>query len=567
MKKIQTYFVVSVILVCSQLLRYTYLIGQTSKTTPADTSKKTAQKLQPQEDRPKLELPDVLIYGTDRSVRVSGDKLDRSHEDVKLVAPIIKYQAATSESKVENHKDYFQSQKKGIDSRTVLQMDAGRFQQFNIEASQWRETKNYNYSLRGSYERSNGQYENSQYYQGSIKAQLGIRLSSNFIISSRGNFRLFDYGLYGAQYENLQRKTNGGKIKIDAHWSITAEQSADFSVYFQQNHCKDDDANNYRSKLIERNIELFSNYDIKFRSIPIFIRGLYEYQKLNKVTIDSVNSQKYIQLKSWSSFKVKQYFIIKPGILFEHLDLNNSFSAYQFSPDIEIIVTPITKFGILLKGTRGYYPVNYANFCEKNPFISHETDFIPVKKELELKLGFEFHPASGVSLGSEVIRQNWKNYAFWSREAEVGLFQLSFLEKVTLTVFNFQSQFTISPKIKFDAGVQINFDSIENDSLAINDNYIPYLERFRFPFNFEYKINETTQALLTFLWIGPRYVDLNNDEKLSNFGLLSFHFEKQLIKNLSVFVEGNNLLNQKYELWQKYPGMGFYFEVGMKGNW
>jgi len=556
-----------VILICYKLLPYNYLYAQARKTTLPDTSKKTAQKLQPKEEQPKLELPDVLIYGTDSSVRIFGNKLDRTNEDVKLVAPIIHYQPMTKELEIENHKGYFQSQKKCIDSRTILQLDAGRYLQFNIETGRWKEAENYNYSVLGNYERSNGQYENSQYYQGSIKAQLGFRLTPNFIISSRGNFRLFEYGLYGAQLNDLQRKINGGKIKIDALWSIATEQSVDFSVYYQQNSCKDGDADNYKSKLVERNIGLFSTYQIKYRSIPIFIRGFYEYQKLNDATIDSATSQKYLQLKSWLSLKFKQYFIIKLGILFENINLSNSFSKYQFSPDIEIIATPTTKLGIVLKGTGGYYPLNYSNLCEQNPFISHEIHFYPMKKELELKFGIEYNPSSSVSLSSEVFRQNWKNYAFWSREAKIGLFQLNSFEKIALTIVNFQTRFTITPKLKLDAGVQINFDQIKDDSLAKSGNHLPYLEKLRFPFNFEFKINETTQALMTFLWIGSRYVRTTDNEKLSKFGLLSLHFEKQFYKNISVFVEGNNLLNQKYEFWQNYRGMGFYFEAGVKGNW
>jgi len=544
-----------------------FLYAQTKKTTLPDTTKKATQKLQRKQDLPKLELPDVIIYGTDRAIRVSGDKLNRPDEDIKLVAPKINYQPLTKDLQLQNHKGYFQSQQRSIHSKTMLQLDAGRYQQLNIEASRWNEAEQYNYSVQASYERSNGQFKNSQYYQGSIKGQLGICLSPNFIISSRGKFRLFDYGLYGAQFENLQRKTSDGKLKIDAQWSISAEQSANFSVYLQQNNCKDNNASNYQSKLITRNIGLISLYQTKYRSIPFFIRGLYEYQKLNKVTLDAINSQQYIQIKSWSSFKIKKFLIIKPGILFENLDLSDSFSAYQFSPDVEMIVTPIRKLGIVLRGTRGYYPFHYTDLCERNSFVCHKINFIPITKELELKLGIEYHPSSTVSLTGEVTRQNWRNYAFWSREEETGLFQLTSLNKAILTIINFQSRFTISPKLNFNAGIQINFDTIKSDSLAINDNHLPYLQRLILPFNFEYKINESMKTLLSFLWIGPRYLDLTNDEQLSTFGLLSLYFEKQFHKNISVFVEGNNLLNQKYEFWQHYPAMGLYFEAGLKGSW
>jgi outer membrane receptor protein involved in Fe transport len=244
--------------------------------------------------------------------------------------------------------------------------------------------------------------------------------------------------------------------------------------------------------------------------------------------------------------------------------VNDSLSQYLVSPDIEIIAMSTPKFGVLLKASREYLPINYTEICEKNPFISSKTNFVPMKKEMELKLGIEYKFSSQLSLNGEIIRQSWKKYAYWYREPKIGLFQLNSLNKATLTILNFQSKFTFSSKLNVDAGIQINFDSSKDDSVT---NHLPYLERFRIPFNLEYKIDKTTQASLTIQLIGPRYADLKNNEKLSSIGLLSVYLEKQLIKNISVFVEGNNLTNQKYEIWQKYPSMGFYFGAGLRGSW
>ncbi len=563
MKKLETYLIVILVLICCQFLVTTSLHSQT-KTTLPDTTKKPTQKLEPKEEKPKLELPDVLIYGTDRSIRVTGDKLEKSQEDAKLIAPTINYEPLTKDLNLENNKNYFDSQEKSLGSRTLVQLDVGKYQQFNFKAGQWEETQNYNYSIFGKYDRSNGQYDNSQYYQGAIQGQFGFRVSPNFVISTQGKFRLYDYGLYGAEIENLRRKKSGGKIKIDAQWSISAEQSADFSIYFQQNNCKDKDGIDYSSKLEQRGIGLVSLYQTKYRSIPIFVRSLYEYQRLDQFIADSIRTQNYFQLKSWTSFKIKNYLIIKPTILFENLDVNDSLSQYLVSPDIEIIAMSTPKFGVLLKASREYLPINYTEICEKNPFISSKTNFVPMKKEMELKLGIEYKFSSQLSLKGEIIRQSWKKYAYWYREPKIGLFQLNSLNKATLTILNFQSKFTFSSKLNVDAGIQINFNSSKDDSIT---NHLPYLERFRIPFNLEYKIDKTTQASLKIQLIGPRYADLKNNEKLSSIGLLSVYLEKQLIKNISVFVEGNNLTNQKYEIWQKYPSMGFYFGAGLRGSW
>lgn len=567
MKKPGTCFSFSVILAFCIILCHHFLFAQTKKTTLPDSSKRSAQKIQPGEKPAKLELPDVIIYGSDRATRISGDKLNKPDEEIKLIAPKINYQPLSTDLQLQNHKGHFQAQPRKIHSRTMLQLDAGRYQQLDLEANRWKEAEKYNYSLQGKYERSNGQFNNSHYAQALIKGQVGFRLSPSFIISSQAEVRLFDYGLYGALDDKLKRETRGAKAKFDARWFISATQAANFSVYFQQNNFSDDNGENYHSKFITRDFGITSHYQTRFRSIPVFVRGLFERQKLNHVSADTINTQKYFQVKSWSSFKVTNYFIIKPGILFENFDLSDSFAASQFSPDIEIIATPTKNFGILLSGTRNYHPIHLPQLIEMNLFNSHQLRFMPTKKELELKFSAEYNPTSTVSITGAVFRQNWKNYAFWSRQPETGLFQLSSLQKVTRTVVNFMGRFNLSPAFKFDAGVQMNFDSGENDSLVTFNNHLPYLERIKFPFHLEYEINKTTNASVSFLWIGPRYVALNTDEKLSKFGLLSLYVAKQFHKNIAVFIEGNNLFNQDYEMWQNYPAMGLYFGMGLKGNW
>ncbi len=561
------HLIVCIILVVGQLLSSDFLYPQTGKTTPPDTTKRSAQKLQPEEAKTKLELPDVIIYGTDRSVRQSGDKIEKPYEDAKLIAPVINYQSLTQDLKLENQKGYFESQKKNIGYKTMFLVDAGIYQQLNFEAGHWREAENYNYSVHGKYDRSDGQYDNSQYYQGSIQAQLGVRMSPGFVLSSQGNFRLSDYGLYGAFLEDLQREKSGGKINVDAQWSLTDERSTELSTYFLQSNFTDTDDNDYSDKSRQLMIGLVSSYQAQYCSIPIFVRSLYEYQSLKNVTVDSANSQYILQLKTWASVKFKKYFIIKPGIFFENLDVNDSLSKYQIWPNLEIIAMPVPRVGLLFKVSKEFSPINYADFFEKNPFLSHETNFMPMRRELELRAAIEYNASARLSMNTEFIRQNWKDYAYWFRESSIGLFQLRSIDKVTLNILNFQSRFKLSAKANFDAGIQIHFDEINKDSLSKIGDDLPYLERFRIPFNLEYKIDQSTQARLSFVLVSPRYADLSNAEKLSSFGLLSVHLERQLFKNISAFIEGNNLLNQKYELWQKYPGMKLFIAAGLRGNW
>jgi len=553
--------------VANILLSNHSLKSQTKTVSPPDTSKRSVQKPKPKEDQPKLELPDVLIYGIDRAVRVTGEKKESFQKDIKLIAPTVTYQPLTSELNLKSQKSYFQARRQAKESRTKIQLDGGRYQQFDAIFGHWKEAEGYNYILEANYGRSNGQYQNSQYTQGLVKGQIGVNLTQQFVLTSQGNYQLLDYGLYGAQLENLKRKIDGGSAKVDALLSSSVDQSTELSLDLQQKKYKDDVADSTKAELKERNIGLLGTFKTELGSTPLFLRASYDYHKLNYQDSTATNSQKYLLAKMWLAFVLKQRVIIKPGFQIENLKISDAFSKNKISPYLEIIAMPSTSLGLLLRGSRGYAPVSYTERWEENPYLSHQVNFIPTEKEIDLKFEIDFHPSSKVTLIGDVKREDWKNYPYWYYEPAIGNFQLAPLEKLTLIIGSFEGKLHFSEKISFNAGVQIAFDSIKDDSLTSQTANLPYLEKLKFPLKFEYQISKNTKSELNFVWIGPRYFKLTSDEKLSKHGLLSLQVENQFQDHIGFYVKGNNLLDQNYELWEKYPGMGLYFELGLRGSW
>ena len=204
---------------------------------------------------------------------------------------------------------------------------------------------------------------------------------------------------------------------------------------------------------------------------------------------------------------------------------------------------------------------------KNNPFITSEFEILPFKKRLELLLGGEYRLTSNINFKSELTRTDWNNYAYWSRDKTTGLFQLNQLNNVVLLSWNFISEIDLSTALKFKAGLRLTVDSIKKDSLYNDKTNIPYLEKISIPISFAYNIGKTTDAAINFDWVGPRKISLTGENELPGYGLLSLRLQKRVFKNYSVFISGQNLLNQKYERWENYPGRGIYFETGLRGNW
>jgi len=89
----------------------------------------------------------------------------------------------------------------------MLQLNYGKFQQLESLAGWWQETDKINFGMHGRYSRSKGQFKNSQFELGQLNAQVGGGISKDLTFKTKGSFKYFDYGLYGAEMNNLQRKT------------------------------------------------------------------------------------------------------------------------------------------------------------------------------------------------------------------------------------------------------------------------------------------------------------------------------------------------------------------------
>ncbi len=561
-------FVTIFLLVCPCWVNFNHvwLFAQT-QTSVADTTKKPDQKLTPASEPAPLELPDVLIYGSDRSLRISGDKLTQPWDDAKAIAPRISYQPLTDNSELANRKNHVQSSTRAIRSRTLAQIDVGRFQKFNIVAGHWQEIRDYHFGFHGTYNRSSGQYPNSQFAQGALHAQFGFPIQPQISFASEVDWHRANYGLYGSIVDRLHRTKTGGALKLGSQWTIDTNRSAAFDFTYQQTNYRDRNGDSYDRNGLQRHIELGGIYQTLYWGIPAQWRAGYQFQMLRPDGTDSINTKNYFYLGATCSYTIKHYVTIQPSLLFENLDVNDSLSAYQLWPSLELVAMPMSQLGLRLKFSKELSPYNYAELIEKNPFLSLQTMFVPMRNELELRLGAEFVPAPKLSLTAELIRQNWRSFGYWARDAESGLMQLGAIDRVRLTTLKAQGRFRASPRAIIDAGVQLQFEKIHHDSTAHFGDRIPYLERLRVPLNCEYQIDHSTKAQLSLTVTSPRYADRTNIKKLAGLVLVSGRCDKQVLKHIAAYAEINNLFNQKYQLWENYPGLGFYVEIGLKGNW
>jgi len=470
------------------------------------------------------------------------------------------------ESNLTDQKFYLQQSQAGARSKKMFQFDFGKFQQVNASAGWWQETDRLNFGLVGGYSRSDGQFQNSQFSNGKISGQVGGQISPDLTIKAKGNYRIFDYGLFGAEINDLKRKNQGSSINISGQWNGEKNQSAKVEVFRNNKNFNDKDSTSTATEFSDSEFGLNANYKTKIKTTNVSISGYYYHNNFDNNLLKTSEIQNYFLLKPEVTYAIKQQFIFRAGLVFQDLEIGDLISETLFSPEVEIIFTPSQKVGFNVKASRGFTPMNYYSWWQKNPFITNQFSPLVMKKNSEVQFGVEYSPSTSVTFKTNLNRQVWGNYAYWSRNS-IGLFQLNRLDNVSLYNWNLLTEYNITSNLKLEAGLRMIFDSIEDDTLSVSGGGLPYQEKLYCPINLNYQINQSFSAAILFSWIGPRKISFLSDDEFAGFGLLSVELQKELFDHFSIHLAGKNLLNQKYFLWQNYQEMGIYFEVGFKGNW
>lgn len=559
MVRLRRFEISLVVFLLISLLALIPIYSQNKKSVLPDTTKKTAQ------NTTRLNLPDVIIYGEDKAIRKAGEKINRLHERAKLIAPDVDFIHIQKSSFVDQ-KSSFPGRIEKSGSRKRLQLSYGRFQEINLKAGWWQEHSKFHFSGSGEYSRSSGQYENSQYSKNNFESNFGTNLTNELALNSQLGIELLNYGIYGAQINGLKRNASNISFHLDNRWMESGNQSLFTSFHFRNSRFQDEGLNFKKSDLNEQQFGIEVNYHLKYRTAYFFIKTFYNHYDLQ--TTDGENlSQNYFRINPSLVFPLAKYLSFNLGIIYEDMEAQPSFSRSRLSPEIQVIFTPLNSLGVKFRGSRGFIPVKFSQWWERNLFISQNFGQTPIIRQYEFNLAVEYFPGTFLSVKSEFNRQRLKQGVYWKRNSESGLFELQRLDCYDVTEWRTTARLNISSKIVLEGGIIYTFDSIKDDSLQSQSPHLPYTEKISLPVNLKYRLNNTFLASIHFKLVGPRHVSLISDETLRGYGLFSIELEKRIYNYFSTYLVGNNLLNQDYQLWQGYPAMGIHLTLGIQANW
>lgn len=519
----------------------------------SDQDQKTDEERDQKESESNLNLPDVIIYGEEKSVKKTGRKIKAKEENVNLLDNDVKYHPSIYQPKLSPNKLFLSDEQKQSQISNIATFKFGSFNTPYLMLKRSQESEYYDYSASGTYQHSDGQFDNSQFSIGEANLQFDLNINPEFETTLAGNVYYSEYGLHGANIAGLKRKLTFGIAKFYSQWFLSSSSTASIDILLRQ--FNSSDKTSAKSKLDEQTAGITGNFNRKFENYLLSVNAHYFH--------NSYRANEYFNLNAGLTFPFSHFFSLNSSIAVEKVTSQHE----RLSPSLKLIFTPNARLGLSLKGSRYFNPQYCYDLWHQNPYISNNLNLIPENIKFDFTIDAEYRVLNELIVDAQISRRWIDDYSYWQREMITGVFELNQLNNIAITQlsggvrYNFADRFVIHSQLSFF------IDTIDNDSLAAADFAIPYLEAFRATTRLQTIFRRSILFEINSAWIGRRYTTLTKDNKLDDFFFIEIKVEKQMNSYLNILLGCKNLLNSEYDLWENYREMGLRFFIGLEGKW
>lgn len=279
----------------------------------------------------------------------------------------------------------------------------------------------------------------------------------------------------------------------------------------------------------------------------------------------NMTQYKPADVKSFSNniYSVNGAFLLKTPDLFLQLGILPTWDNKLFNtlPDIRVDYRVQEEKFVVTAGWIGYYiKNNYQNLAAINPFLSQPiTQFNT--RVYERYAGIKGSVANHFNYNLKLGNIEYNNMAlFVNDSAKQRIFHV--VKENKLKALQFRSELGYVVQDKFNLAVALNYYSYY--SIQTQDkpwHLIPIELNASLRFQ---PVKDVWIKSDLFAWRGPKYqTPEKNAFRLDGAVDLNAGVEFKATKMINVFANFNNILNRKYQRWNRYESLGFNFLGGV----
>jgi hypothetical protein len=312
---------------------------------------------------------------------------------------------------------------------------------------------------------------------------------------------------------------------------------------------------------VNAGIELAKGFNL-FRDFPPSVIGLdLGLDYFNRKDSSNTNSPMYFNARPWVDLNFDQYRLnIGVQLVFE----NDSSSSFYFIPVVSGEITLIPGSLKVFAELKGDYELNsFRSFARENPFIVSDPEIRNTLSRIGFGGGIAGN-AGGFNYYARAYYRNVKDMAFYVNDTSLLL--LNRFE----VIYDDVNEFSLE--------VGGGYDIPKTMHVLLSGAFYGYNMKneikpwhkpsFRVTLDGSYTFLEKYTIDAAIFLVGPapyRYFDagqLSSGQLDTRFDL-NAGFNYQHNQYFSAFLKLNNILNQGYELWYRYPTQGFQVMAGL----
>ncbi len=529
----------------------------------------------------RLEIPEVLIFGKDRSIRVPTTKRTELESNAILPLDLDINRGQKSEPSSIDEDQIPDKVLTSLNHSSQVELRYGTYNSPFLSANHWHQFNKTSFDIEGMFEKSDGQYRNSQFENWMISFSAVYEFNFRNKIYAGGSFRSFDYGLWASSVDH-KREWNQSQFRVG--YNGTINESTQYELRFSQVKSPiESDIDQLPDSLSQINnreknreisaklIRIWNNMEISFQAVTYTNKLDANINRIISIpNLGYINSISKLNINV--ARQISQNGFIRAGLDYQFYDLDSlGISDNRFNPVFEFTWNASSKVKF-----SGFYKsfwrlTTRQQLLEINPASDLQLTDSPIediKSSAGVGLQWQMNPLSSLSLSYNY--QDIENLQAWmvpDNSDPFTLFRIRTFPKAHLSLFKLEFAYGNLAPYRIRSTILISGSSIDDfgNTLPADpaERKIPYLEDVKFPVEFEYRLNTNVIASVTGDYLSSRVFSLSQPVLGKSFLRLNARINYKKDK-FELYILSTNILDQKYQIWQNYMENGIQIFSGLK---
>ena len=529
-------------------------------TLPSDTLTDAAsRKLDAEAGR--IELPEVVVLGQDRTVRQVVSKRGTPGDKPRLLVP--EYTPLSLFARRDNSRPLANDAAALRPRRLWASAAAGSFAARTADAGysdrfEWGALR-----LAGWLDRSSGEFTNSQHAGGGLSGALSAPLQPGLTGRSTAALNWRHRGLHGGRQAQMKRRTWEGFWDGEADYRLDPLSTLRGGLQLAGAGVTSDTSGSRWQHAGNLFMELHGQYQRQINEITLRATARYSRESLSMEgdSLDRVSG--FGQIRAELQTSLSRAWQLTAAIGLESCQADSNGSS-RLAPSLHLAWIPSSRFGLSLAGWSGLQYRSFRERLAENPYMVQALPLAADDSPLSLQLRGELRPFPALLLEAGVVYGRYDGLHYWQREESTGLIALRRIGRIHLSTVQLGGRMEFNGGMALHGELEISGDHLDHAFSFDGRDHLPY--RPKYSANAAWTMPLPWQMELEAMLImkGERRRGFDLGGRLPGYILLNAGVSRRLTRGFTARLELVNLLDRDYVVWEGYKEPGLQLRGGVR---